>query len=66
MTAKFSHAAVELGCAYHGRIFDIELPNIFDDILSSKTHKQPQYRLKRKQVGNSKLTSLSSNFGLNN
>ena len=25
MTAKFSHAAVELGCAYHGRIFDIEL-----------------------------------------
>ena len=42
-----------------------ELPNIFDDILSSKTHKQPQYRLKRKQVGNSKLTSLSSNFGLN-
>jgi len=42
-----------------------ELPNIFDDILSSKTHKQPQYRLKRKQVGNSKLTSFSSNFGLN-
>jgi len=42
-----------------------ELPNIFDDILSSTTHKQPQYRLKRKQVGNSKLTSLSSNFGLN-
>jgi len=27
-----------------------ELPNIFDDILSTKTHKQPQYRLKRKQV----------------
>jgi len=43
-----------------------ELPNIFDDILSTKTHKQPQYRLKRKQVGNSKLTSLTSNFGLNN
>ena len=43
-----------------------ELPNIFDDILSNKTHKQPQYRLKRKHVGNSKLTSLSSNFGLNN
>jgi len=43
-----------------------ELPNIFDDILSSKTHKQPQYRLKRKHIGNSKLTSLSSNFGLNN
>jgi len=42
-----------------------ELPNIFDDILSSTTHKQPQYRLKRKQIGNSKLTSLSSNFGLN-
>ena len=43
-----------------------ELPNIFDDILSNKTHKQPQYRLKRKHIGNSKLTSLSSNFGLNN
>ena len=43
-----------------------ELPNIFEDILSNKNHKQPQYRLKRKQVGNSKLTSLSSNFGLNN
>ena len=42
-----------------------ELPNIFDDILSNKTHKQPQYRLKRKQVGNSKLSSLSNNFGLN-
>jgi len=43
-----------------------ELPNIFEDILSNKNYKQPQYRLKRKQVGNSKLTSLSSNFGLNN
>ena len=43
-----------------------ELPNIFNDILSSKNKNEPQYRLMRKQVGNSKLTSLSSNFGLNN
>ena len=43
-----------------------ELPNIFDDLLNSNTHKQPQYRLKRKQTTNTKTSSLSNNFGLNN
>ena len=43
-----------------------ELPNIFDDLLSSNTRKQPKYRLKRKHASNSKLSSLSSNFGLTN
>jgi hypothetical protein len=43
-----------------------ELPNIFNDLLSSNSRKQPQYRLKRKQARNSKLSSLSSNFGLKN
>jgi hypothetical protein len=43
-----------------------ELPNIFDDLLSSNSRKQPKYRLKRKQARNSKMSSLTNNFGLNN
>jgi len=43
-----------------------ELPNIFDDLLRNNTRKQPKYRLKRKHATNSKLSSLSSNFGLSN
>jgi hypothetical protein len=43
-----------------------ELPNIFDDLLSSNTRKHPKYRLKRKHAGTSKLYSISNNFGLNN
>ena len=43
-----------------------ELPNIFDDLLSTNTRKRPKYRLKRKHASNSKLSSLSNNFGLIN
>uniref|UniRef100_A0A6C0ELS6 MYM-type domain-containing protein n=1 Tax=viral metagenome TaxID=1070528 RepID=A0A6C0ELS6_9ZZZZ len=43
-----------------------ELPNIFDDILSTNTRQRPKYRLKRKHASNSKLDSLSNNFGLCN
>ena len=43
-----------------------ELPNIFDDLLSTNTRKRPKYRLKRKHASNSKLSSLSNNFGLSN
>jgi hypothetical protein len=43
-----------------------ELPNIFDDLLSNNTQKHPKYRLKRKHASNSKLSSLSNNFGLIN
>ena len=43
-----------------------ELPNIFDDLLSNNTRKHPKYRLKRKHASNSKLYSLSNNFGLSN
>jgi len=42
-----------------------ELPNIFGDLLSN-SQKHPKYRLKRKQASNSKLYSISSNFGLSN
>jgi hypothetical protein len=42
-----------------------ELPNIFGELLSN-SQKQPKYRLKRKQASNSKLYSISSNFGLSN
>ena len=41
-----------------------ELPNIFDDILNNNKQQQPQYRLKRKHIINSKSSSLSNNFGL--
>jgi len=40
-----------------------ELPNIFEDILSNNANKQTQYRLKRKHVRTSKLSSLTNNFG---
>ena len=42
-----------------------ELPNIFDNMLSANSHIQPQYRLKRKQACNSKMSSITNNFGLN-
>ena len=41
-----------------------ELPNIFDNMLSTSSHVQPQYRLKRKQASNSKMSSITNNFGL--
>jgi hypothetical protein len=41
-----------------------ELPNIFNNMLNNITS-QPKYRLQRKQKDNTKLSSLSNNFGMN-
>jgi len=41
-----------------------ELPNIFNNMLNNVIS-QPKYRLQRKQKNNTKLSSLSNNFGMN-
>jgi len=41
-----------------------ELPNIFNNMLNNISS-QPKYRLQRKQKNNTKLSSLTNNFGMN-